>query len=128
MYDEYGGEQAAYAAKYKSFTGASTVTDFYAYIDNTDPVWNDGPDRGNNHPVVNAYGVWKVGDPTAPVINLAHQPNQVTQLSKIVGEACWSGRGGVQRIYWGCCKTHFKSSGTLTSKSAQPPYTPHGLI
>ena len=93
MYDEYGGEQAAYAAKYKSFTGASTVTDFYAYIDNTDPVWNDGPDRGNNHPVVNAYGVWKVGDPTAPVINLAHQPNQVTQLSKIVGEACWSGRG-----------------------------------
>jgi hypothetical protein len=126
MYGEYGGEQAAYAAKYKTFKAGSTVTDFYVCIDPGDyNQWDDGPHRAAGHSLVNSYGVWKVGDPTAPAIDFTLLPNYVTRLSNVVGQAIFEGKG-VQRIYWGCCKVHTKAIG-VTSKSARPSYTPQGL-
>src|SRR5262245_35638356 len=88
MYGEHGGEQAAYAAKYKKFKAGSTVTNFYVCIDPTDyNHWDDGPHRAAGHALINAYGVWKVGDASAPVIDFTLLPNYVTRLSNIVGQA-----------------------------------------
>jgi hypothetical protein len=130
MYGEQGGEQAAYDARYKVFGPNASVTDYYAYIDAGDyNQWDDGTNRGNGHPDKNAYGVWEVGDPSAPVIDLRLHPDGL-QLSAIVFEACWT-RGGVSRIYWGCCRSHVKHFGKAnegpTKSSGQAPYTPSAL-
>jgi hypothetical protein len=129
MYGEQGGEQAAYDAAYKVFGPNSTMTDYLAYIDPNDyNQWDDGTNRGNGHADKNAYGIWEVGDPSDPVIDLRH--GHVT-LSRIVFEACWT-RAGVSRIYWGCCRSHYKHAGKAnegTTRSSDPthPYTPSGL-
>jgi hypothetical protein len=85
--------------------------------------WDDGVNRNNTHPVMNTYGIWEVGNIAGPAIDLRHHPDGLT-LSQILGEAIFA---GVSRIYWGCCKVHWKASGALTASSTTNIHTPPGL-
>jgi hypothetical protein len=119
MFGEGGGEQAAYDAAYKKAGPHAKTTDFYAYMDHGDfNQWDDGPNRGNAHPAMNTYGVWEVGDPSSPVIDLNAHPGGML-LSDIIGDSVFS---GVTRLYWGCCKAHVKGQGNTAS--SMKIYTP----
>lgn len=129
MFGENGGEAAAYSARYSLKRAYESTSNYYAYLDLADP-WDDGPAaRGNAHPTQSAYGVWRVGNPTAPVINLLYQPDNTMQLSQILTAA--SANGAV-RVYWGCCRAHVLDFGMPTerntNRSDKTPYTPSRLI
>jgi hypothetical protein len=122
MYGEHGGEQAAYAARHKEFTGGSTVSNYKCFRVSDDPDWDDGMvNRANGHPIKNTYGIWEVGNTTAPALAVTASG---MLLSDIVGNAVFS---GVAQVYFGACRVHWKSStGAMTSKS-NTLFTPPGL-
>ncbi|WXG52519.1 MAG: hypothetical protein RNU03_17415 [Candidatus Sedimenticola sp. (ex Thyasira tokunagai)] len=107
MYGQYGGEDVAYNLcnnKVAAHAPASNYCAVYTQVDHHD--WNDGDHRLAGRPAKYTLGIWEVGNPNKPVIDLRtdlstipfKQHQRLMPLSTILEKAALA---GVSRVYWG---------------------------
>lgn len=109
MHGRHGGAFGAVGGMHKQKTGAKAFDDLYLYSNNEQ--WWYWPPAGTAAGTwVNTIGVWEVGNPRAPVIDI---PTAGMQLSEVIARAQ---AAGVTRIYHGACRAVTKG-GALTQGS-----------
>lgn len=119
MYGEHGGAAAADKAAIEK-KGKDVHDWYYEYtIASFKDDASEWMDKKASHTTKSTYGIWEVGKPSKPVIDMS--PPKTLRASDVIAQAVLS---GVKRIYWTSCQAFEEKVGKNLTPSSQTVFTP----